>query len=181
MFYKYTGILKVWIVLLIAHTAGASSAHGKPLLRNAPGMQGIGINAGITSIGRSLDVDWSHYFSLHCKLKAGLGVELDSVKDNTYKNIFTQPVITYTVASNYRNWFLNVLGGAKLHFESHRSQKREAQYSTGNMGLVIGVETELFIAKNFEILLSGGGRMLMVKTPYGNLDYFLNLGLRYAF
>lgn len=184
MHLKHISCLRALVLLLVVHVVSAQpirTASSEPMLRHAHGLHGIELNAGITAVGKSLVVDWSYYFSPCWQIKAGIGVEVDKLKDNAYRNIFTQPILVYTILSNHRNLFFNILGGTKLHFESFRPKHNKERNHNFNAGLVLGGETEIFIANNFEILLSGGTRMFLLKTPYGNLDYFLNLGLRFSF
>jgi len=166
-------ILPIWVLLLMAHTMAA-----KPTIRHVRGMHGIELNAGIAAVGKALAIDWSYYFSPHWQIKAGLGAETDKFQDNTYSNIFTQPVCVHTLYSNHKNWFFNMLGGARFHLESHQTKKKKELHKSGNIGLVFGSETELFLASKFSILLSGGIRVLLLKNIYGRIDYFLHMGFR---
>ena len=159
----------------------ASTAEAKPILRHVEGLHGIEANAGITAMGKALAIDWSYYFSPCWQIKAGIGGEVDKFTDNAYSNIFTQPGVAYTIFTNYRNVFLNILGGANLHFESYRPKKQKEDCSNFNIGLALGVEIELFLMRRFEALLAGGSRIFFLKSPYGKVDYFLSLGVRFSF
>lgn len=184
MYLKYTCSLKVLMLLLVAHAVAAQPmriSSSNPVLRHIKGLHGIEFNAGIAAMGKSLAMDWSYYFSPCWQIKAGLGVEVDKFKDNAYRNIFTQPVLAYTLFTNHRNLFFNILGGTKLHFERYRLKKKKEYDSNFNIGLVLGGEIELFLMRRFEVLLSGGSRIFFLKSPYGMLDYFLTLGFRVSF
>ncbi len=161
----------------------ASTAEAKPILRHAAGLHGIEANAGITAIGKALAIEWCYYFSPCWQIKAGLGVEVDKFTDNAYRSIFTQPVLAYTIFTNHRNLFFNMLGGTKLHFERYQQKKKkEKEYDSNfNIGLVPGIEIELFLMRRFEVLLSGGSRIFLLKSPYGKVDYFPSLGVRFPF
>jgi hypothetical protein len=108
----------------------ASTAEGKPILRHVEGLQGIEANAGITAIGKALAIEWSYYFAPCWQIKAGIGAEVDKFTDNAYRNIFTQPVLAYTLFTNHRNLFFNMLGGTKLHFERYQQKKRRRKSMT---------------------------------------------------
>ncbi|HAN49846.1 MAG TPA: hypothetical protein DCQ08_02395 [Amoebophilaceae bacterium] len=186
MYLKYTCSLKVLMLLLVSHAVAAQSirtSYGNPFLRHVQGLHGIEVNAGITAMGKSLAMDWSYYFFPCWQIKAGLGAEVDKFKDNAYRNIFTQPVVAYTLFTNHRNLFFNILGGTKLHLERYRlKKKKEKEYDRNfNIGLVLGGEIELFLMRRFEVLLSGGSRIFLLQSPYGMLDYFLTLGFRISF
>ena len=86
----------------------ASTAQAKPILRHVKGIHGIEANAGITAIGKALAIEGSYYFSPCWQIKAGIGGEVDRFTDNAYSNIFTQPVLAYTMFTNYRNFFFNI-------------------------------------------------------------------------
>ena len=88
----------------------ASTAEAKPILRHVEGLHGIEANAGITAMGKALAIEGSYYFSPCWQIKAGIGVEVDKFTDNAYRSIFTQPGVGYTIFTNYRNIFLNILG-----------------------------------------------------------------------
>jgi hypothetical protein len=181
---KHIHFLKVLLLLLIAHTVVAQpmrSSSSKPFLRHVQGLHGIEINAGITAMGKSLAMDWSYYFSPCWQIKAGLGVEVDKLTDTTYRSIATQPVVAYTLFSNRRNLFFNMLGGTKLGFEKYRLKKKEEDDSHFNMGLVLGAEVELFLFRRLELLLAGGSRVFFLESPFGKVDYFLSLGFRISF
>lgn len=184
MHLKYIGSLKVLLLLLTTHTVVAQpmrASSSKPFLRHVQGLHGIEVNAGITAMGKSLAMDWSYYFAPRWQIKAGLGVEVDKFTNTTYRNIATQPVIAYTLFSNRRNLFFNMLGGAKLSFERYRLKKKKEDDSHFNMGLVLGAEIELFLLRRLEVLLAGGSRVFFLKSPFGKVDYFLNLGFRVSF
>jgi hypothetical protein len=153
----------------------------KPILRHVKGMHGIEMNLGIASIGKSLAIDWSYYFAPCWQIKVGLGTEAEQSQDNTYRNLFTQPVCVNTLYGNNRNFFFNLLGGARLHLESNQPKKKKESAQSANIGLVLGAETELFLIGKFEILLSGGTRIFLLKSTYGRMDYFLNMGFRMSF
>ena len=159
----------------------ASTAQAKPILRHVKGLHGIEANAGITAMGKALAIDWSYYFSPCWQIKAGIGGEVDKFTDNAYSNIFTQPVLAYTMFTNYRNVCLNILGGANLHFESYRPKKQQEGCTNFNIGLALGGEIALFLIRRFEALLAGGSRIFFLKSPYGQVDYFLSLGVRFSF
>lgn len=167
-----------------ANTASAKPLHtfqGIPSIRHVQGTKSISIHAGIAALGKDLSINYSYHFAPHCQIKVGLGTEVDRLKNNTYKSIFTQPVLGYTLYSNHKNWFFKVLGGTKLHIESYQPKKKKKRINTGNMGLVGGGETELFLIKNVALSLSGGLRMFLLTSPYGSADYFLNLGFKIDF
>jgi hypothetical protein len=157
------------------------ASSSKPFLRHVQGLHGIEVNAGITAMGKSLAMDWSYYFAPFWQIKAGLGEEVDSFTKSTYRNIATQHVVAYTLFSNRRNLFFNMLGGAKLSFERYRLKKKKEDDNHFNMGLVLGAEIELFLLRRLEVLLAGGSRVFLLKSPFGKVDYFLSLGFRISF
>lgn len=160
-----------------------NTSRGIPSIRHVQGVKNIGIHAGFASMGKALSIDHSYHFAPHWQIKVGLGAEVDKLKNNAYRSIFTQPVFGYMLYSNHKHWFFTVLGGAKFHVEYHRPKKKDKEKSThsGNIGLVVGGETELFLVKNVSLALSGGLRMFLLKSPYGRTDYFLNMGLKIGF
>ena len=159
----------------------ASTAQAKPILRHVQGLHGIEANAGITAIGKALAIEGSYYFSPCWQIKAAIGGEVDKFTDNAYRSIFTQPGLAYTIFTNYRNVFLNILGGANLHFECYRPKNQKQNCTNFNIGLALGGEIELFLIRRFEALLAGGARIFFLKSPYGKIDYFLSLGGRFSF
>ena len=184
MHLKYSCSLKILLLLFIAHTVAAQpmrASSSKPFLRHVQGLHGIEVNTGITAMGKSLAMDWSYYFSPCWQIKAGLGVEVDKLTESTYRNIATQPVVAYTLFSNRRNLFFNMLGGTRLGFERYRLKKKKEPESHFNMGLVLGAEIELFLWRRLEVLLSGGSRVFFLNSPFGKVDYFVSLGFRISF
>ena len=169
------------VVLGILLGVVASSAQAKPILRHVKGLHGIEANAGITAMGKALAINWSYYFSPCWQIKAGIGGEIDKFTDNDYRNIFTQPVLAYTIFTNYKNVFLNMLGGANLHLEWYQPRNQKEHCTNFNIGLALGGEIELFLIRRFEALLAGGSRIFFLTSPYGKVDYFLSLGLRFSF
>jgi len=105
------------------------------------------------------------------KFRAGLGVEVDRFPNSSFQIFFTQPVFAWALYTNYKNVFLNVLGGANFHLNSRRNTRFN----------VLGGESELFLFGQLVILLSGGPRYFLLKNDYGNFGYFLNIGIRVGF
>ena len=172
-------VLPLWVVLLIAQHVHASPI--KPILRHVKGIHGIGMDLGIASIGKSLAIDWSYYLAPCWQIKMGIGTEAEQSQDNTYWNLFTQPVCANTLYGNNKNFFFNILGGVRIQLENNQPKKKKERDRSGNIGLVLGAETELFLIGKFEILLSGGTRIFLLQSAYGRMDYFLNMGFRMSF
>lgn len=118
------------LLLGVAHGVTAQpkarriKARHQPILRHTVGMQGIALKGGITALRKSLAMDWTYYFSPAWKMKLGLGGAWAKQTENTYRNLFTQPVLGYTLLSNQRNLFLSMLGGTILTYERYQNQSK---------------------------------------------------------
>lgn len=176
-------LLLLWGCLLLTTKAVSGQPRYKPgklpNIRHVQGLHGIALNMGKASIGRYCLVDWGYYYTPHWQLKVGLGAERHRSTHYTYQHIYIQPVFSRTMYSNHTYWFFSMLGGANLHIEHHVNKQQEAQ--AVNVGLVVGTENAFFLARNFEVLLTGGAKILLLKNPYGMLDYFSSLGVRFSF
>ena len=155
--------------------------HEQPILRHIQGFYGLELNAGIAAIGKFLTLEGSYYLSSCWQTKLGLGAGMEKSKSITYKIFFLQPTIVYTLFSNKRNCYVNMLGGGLFSYEHYQEQRQKKERHNFNVGLVMGGELELFFLYRYELLLAAGPRVFFFDNPYGRLDYYLSLGLRLTF
>ena len=61
-----------------------------------------------------------------------------------------------------------------LIYEPYQTLGKKEHYF--NVGLVLGLEMEVFVRKRLALLLGGGPRLLLRNNPFGKIDYALTLG-----
>ena len=154
------------------------SINNKPVLRHTTGIQGIALKAGIAAIGKYLAMDWNYFFAPAWQIKLGIGAAWAMESQHNDYNLFTQPAGGYTLLSNQRNLFLNILGAGVLSYAWQQRVNQQQQPSYLNIGLLVEAELEVFILRHWALVLAVGPQFFVFNTRVGRLDYALSLGVR---
>ncbi len=158
-----------------------ANIYNEPTLRHIKSTQGMGLQFGISSIGYKGILEWSYLFLTDLQLKICLGGEWKKKETSSYQSIFLQPALSYTVASNDKNLYLNILGGPILAYIQYKENKLNSNQSNFNVGIALGGEVELFLMNNLELLFGGGPVVFLLKDAYNRVDYYLTVGLKVNF
>ena len=68
---------------------------------------------------------------------------MEQSKSITYKIFFLQPTTVYTLFSNKRHCYVNMLGRGLLSYEHYQEQRQKKERHNFNVGLLTGGELEL--------------------------------------
>ena len=150
----------------------------KPILRHLPGFYGIELNAGLATLGPCCTLAGSYYLTAHTQTQLALGTSWARYKSVTYLLLLLQPALAFTLLSNQRNVYWNLIIGAMASYEYYLEKRQPTKQHTFNVGLVLGTEVERFIVERYALLFGAGGRLFLWDKPYGRLGYYLTLGLR---
>jgi hypothetical protein len=161
--------------------ASASPSFKKPTLRHTSGMQGIGASVGISTISYKALAEWGYHFSSYSQIRIGVGGEWKNKDTVAYHSPFAQATFHYTLYTNYKDLFLNILAGPLVHYTSCQNKIINLKETSFNVGLVIGGEVELFLTSNIAFTASGGPTILFLKNKHGRLGYLLSIGLKFNF
>jgi hypothetical protein len=144
-------------------------------------MQGVGASLGISTISYKALVEWGYHFSIYSQIKIGIGGEWKNKDTLAYRSPFAQATFHYTLYTNHKDLFLNILAGPIVHYASYSDAFIKLEESNFNAGLIVGGEAELFLTRNIELIASGGPTIFFLKNKYGRLGYLISIGLKFNF
>jgi hypothetical protein len=144
-------------------------------------MQGVGASIGISTISYKALAEWSYHFSSYSQIRIGVGGEWKNKDTLAYHSPFAQATFHYTLYTNYKDLFLNMLAGPLVHYTSYQNKVINLKETSFNVGLVVGGEVELFLTSNIELIASGGPTILFLKNKHGRLGYLISIGFKFNF
>lgn len=166
---------------LSVQAAVGPPGYKSPILHHIRGLQGIGASVGISSMGYKALAEWGYYFSIYSQIKIGVGGEWKNRDTLIYRSPFVQSTFNYTLYTNYKDLFLNILAGPIVHYASYQDTLIKLKESNFNVGVFVGGEIELFLIDNIALITRGGPTVYFLKNKYGRLGYLFNVSLQFNF
>ncbi|XWN34672.1 MAG: hypothetical protein ROO73_03575 [Roseivirga sp.] len=182
--------LAFYFLLLLAPLTARSSASGqpfmtrlpaganKPVLRRAAGLTSLSLLAGRTQRAPYLALGTAYHCSSALKGQLAFGLATRRQKNKIWLQGFMTPSLLYLLWTDHKQCFLSLQAGPLIAYRWQQAPRKRGHF---HVGLLVGLEGELFLYRSFSISLEIAPCYYLLKSPYPPLDYILTLGLSYTF
>ncbi|XWN35401.1 MAG: hypothetical protein ROO73_01255 [Roseivirga sp.] len=150
----------------------------KPVLRRGPGLKSLTMLALTTLRAPHLALGTSYHFTARCKGQLALGLAIRKQKGKRCRQAFLAPSLLYLLYTTHRRCFLSLKAGPLITYRWQQAPRKRGHF---HVGLLVGLEGELFLYRSFSVSLEAAPCYYLLKSPYPPLDYILTLGLSYTF
>ncbi len=156
-------------------------------IRHVKGIKAVDLTYGYSPVTRNYTASYVAYLSNDVYLKSGLFYLQGQDKGLNFISVGLEVAYNYNLFTINEFIFFNGRGG--LAFSNDRFSPAlvqfdgagnisESAHSAFKVGVLLGIETEIFITDKF-VLLLGGDQRLMFGDKWGSNRFFLFSGIRF--
>jgi hypothetical protein len=170
--------MKIVITLLLTFFI-VSAANAQ--IRHVRHIKSIDLMYGITGFGTTYSAGYVSYLSNTSYIKFGGFYEQGISQGLPYTSIGLEPYFAKNIIRGGYKYYLNAIGGAHVSVDNSGATLGEFKIpSAFKMGVLLGIENELFISDKFVLIINFSQRILLAQE-YGSYRFFAQAGIRYNF
>lgn len=173
--------MKKTTLLIIALAAVLASA--KAQIRHVRGIKSMDAMYSMTKPGQAYSIGYVTYLNNSSYLKGSLFFEQGTESGIQYTSMGSEFYYAKNLVHAGSAFYLNAIGGAHLSVDNPVAGTFNPELKIPNtfkMGILGGIENEIFISDRFVLILNFTQRILL-GNEYGNYRWFAGAGIRYNF